>query len=227
VILVIAEPGDQDAALLVAELAPRPAAAVSIVDFAAAPSCLYHPDFEASTVTVAGRSLPVRDIRAVVNALPAVLPGSLSVYEIEEREYQAAELHAWLSYFLSALSCPVINRPSTLSLGGPARGALGWLHLARAAGIPVAPVAISSDDPSGALAQPAPGRLQVTWAPGMTERTLAEEYTGALARRSGVAFLEAWYAEDDSGNVRFAGARSVPDLASEATRRALLAALDA
>jgi hypothetical protein len=227
VILVIAEPGDQGAASLAAELAPLPAAAVSMVDFAAAPSCLHHPDFEASTVTVAGRSLPVREIRAVVNALPAVLPGSLSVYEIEEREYQAAELHAWLSYFLSALRCPVINRPSALSLGGPVRGALGWLHLARAAGIPVAPLAVSSDDPGGAPARPAPGRVGVIWAPGMEERTLTEHYAGALARVSGVAFLEAWYDEDGSGNVRFAGARSVPDLASEATRRALLAALDA
>lgn len=178
-------------------------------------------------VTVAGNAVPVTAIRAVVNALPAVMPGSLAVYEAEEREYQAAELHAWLAYFLSALSCPVLNRPSPLSLGGPVLNPLGWLHLARAAGIPVSPVEVSSQDPPTAPAAPGSERVEVIWVNGMSVRTAAEEYTAALARSCGLAYLNAWYDDDESGNPRLAGARSVPDLASEPTRRALIAALTA
>jgi hypothetical protein len=153
------------------------------------------------------------------------MPASLSVYDAEEREYQAAELHAWLTYFLSALSCPVINRPSALSLGGPVLNPLGWLQLARSAGIPVAPLEVKSDEPPAALAGPAPGRVEVDWVDGLPERTPAEKHTATLARRAGVAYLKAWYDDDGSGQPRFAGARSVPDLASEDARRALIEAL--
>jgi hypothetical protein len=225
VILVIAEPGDQGASALVAELAPRPALAVSWVDFAAAPSCLHHPHFEDSRVTVAGAALSVAAIRGVVNALPAVIPESLDLYDATEREYQAAELHAWLSYFLSALTCTVVNRPSALSLAGPVLNPLGWLHLARAAGIPVAARVVSSDDLATARSVAADRTEPVIWVSGMEARTAAQEHTATLARRSGVAYLEAWFEDDGAGGVRLKGASSLPDLASQRSRRAIVAAL--
>jgi hypothetical protein len=224
VILVIAGDGDAGAEALVAELAPLPATAVGCLDFVAGRSSLRHPDFDASTLTVGGCRLSVGAITGVVNALAAVVPAALTVYDVEEREYQAAELHALLVYFLTALRCPVINRPSRLGLVGPVLNPLGWFHLARAAGLPVVVGEVTSEDPATARAAASRGNVEARWAEGMIPRNAAEQLTAALARRCGLGYLEARY-EDGSGGLRFAGARSVPDLASRETRRALATAL--
>jgi hypothetical protein len=227
VILVLAADGDQGAAALAAELAPRPARVVSCLDFAASPFALHDPGLQASSVTIGGERVPLPAIEAVVNALPAVSPDALVVYDPAEREYQAAEMHAWLSFVLAALPCPVLNPPSRLSLTGPVLNALGWFHLARAAGVPVAATEVSSDDVHGPARAAGADALEVTWASGTAERTCGLRYTGAIARRAGLGYLKAWYRRGASGRPLFAGASSVPDLASESTRRRIAAALGA
>jgi hypothetical protein len=228
VILVLAPAGDPGAAALVAELGPARASALSCVDLAASRSCLCHPDVGASTLTVAGACVAVGDISAVVNVLPAVVPAELTCYDAEEREYQAAELHAWLAFLLSALRCPVVNRPSSLSLTGPVLNPLGWMHRARACGLPLAGMAVCSDDPTPATTVPESRRVTVTWVLGGTAaRTAAERCTARLGRSCDLVHLRAWYVVDESGQARFAGARSLPDLACERTRAALVDALPA
>jgi hypothetical protein len=218
VILILAPHGYEGARALVGELAPFAAAATSWLDFVAAPSSLHHPHFERSTITVGGRTVSVTDIRAVVNALPAVMPGELTVYDVAEREYQAAELHAWLTFFLTALPCLVLNRPSALSLAGPALSPLGWFHLAQKAGVPIAPTDLDSRAQAAATLAPSRAVEEATWVDGMTARTQAERHTAAVAHHAGVDYLTAWY--DDK--LRFTGAQSVPDLASRVTRGAIV-----
>jgi hypothetical protein len=79
-----------------------------------------------------------------LNLLPAVFAEELSFYAEEERAYQTAELQALIVYFLSSLPCPVVNRPSTVSLTGPVQNPAAWLAVASAAGLPVARVTIAS-----------------------------------------------------------------------------------
>jgi hypothetical protein len=223
VILVIAEAGDEGASAFAAELAPVLASVITCSDLAAQASHLSHPEFEDSALSVGGRSLPVSEISGVVNTLPTVAPGSLLVYEPGEREYQASELHAWLTYALSALSCPVVNRPTALSLNGPVLNPLGWFHLAHAAGIPVAAVEVTPDR-ANAGKNSWPDVVEAVCVGGeiaVGSHAVAEAHTLELARHAQVAYLRARYEDEGTGEIRFAGASSVPDLRCDSTRRVL------
>jgi hypothetical protein len=64
-----------------------------------------------------------------------VSPAELGLIRAPDRVYVAAELTAFLRSWLSALPCPVINRPGTT----PSRPEL-WTRLAVRLGIPVEPI---------------------------------------------------------------------------------------
>lgn len=228
-ILVLAGAREGAAAGFAEELAPLPAAVLTCADLAVQQSCLRHPGFADSTIRVAGERMPVAAISGVVNALPAVLPEALTVYAEEERDYQAAELRAWLTFFLSSLGCPVVNRPTPLSLTGPVLSPIGWFHLARAAGIPLAPLELDSDEPGDPLADDdADEHVEVVAVGGALVEpsgTPADRHTALLAQRSGLSYLRARYVHDGATVMRFTGASSVPDLRCAPTRRALAALL--
>ena len=203
-----------------ATLAPIETEVLSLEDLAASPSTLCDPGFERSELTVAGRRIGVRELTGVVSLVPAVLPGLLTFYDEGEREYQAAELHAWLSFFLSSLPCRVVNRPTAISLTGPALSALSWMRLACTAGIATAPLALGSRDIRPVLRGPVAGGADVVCVGGRIvspSDSLAEDTTLRLAESVGVAYLRAWFDEDG----RLLGATSVPDLRPSPTRRAL------
>ncbi len=203
-----------------ATLAPLEAEVLSLEDLAASPSTLCDPGFERSELTVSDRRVGVRELTGVVNLVPTVLPGLLTFYDETEREYQAAELHAWLSFFLSALACRVVNRPTAISLTGPALSALSWLRLAHAAGITTTPLYLESQNIGPALRSPVPGGADVVCIGGHVVSptgSVADDIVLKLAAAVGVNYLRAWFDEDD----RLLGATSVHDLRPEQTRRAL------
>src|SRR5262249_12585777 len=70
------------------------------------------------------------DITGVLVRLAAVSPHDLPYFGEEDREYAAAEMTAFLAYWLSALTCPVVNRPSPSFLLGPAWTNEQWLGFA-------------------------------------------------------------------------------------------------
>jgi hypothetical protein len=225
-ILVLASVIDEAAASFATELALRQAASlVTCADLASAPLNLRYPDFAASTITVRGESISVDYIAGVVNLLPTVLPDELVCYDEGEREYQAAEIHALLTFFLSSLGSPVINRATATSLGGPFLNPLGWRRLARSTGIAVASVELHSD----AFADPFVlssdvDLIEVTCLGNRVispSGTVADEQTLTLARRGGVEYLRAVYTRDDSGALRYVTAHTIPDVRSAATRVAI------
>lgn len=82
-----------------------------------------------------GRLVAAAEIQAVVSMLPWV-----GVYDIPhvapaDRDYVAQEMTAFLLAWLKELECPVIDRPSALSLSGCGRSQLEWLELARGAAL--------------------------------------------------------------------------------------------
>jgi hypothetical protein len=223
VILVLVA-ADGAAAPSAADLFPLEAEVVALEELAAEPSTLFDPDFGRSELTAAGRRVPVSALRGVINLVPAVLPVLLTFYDEEEREYQAGELHAWLTFFLSSLACPVVNRPTAVSLTGPALSALSWLRLARAAGVATAHVALDSRNVGRSLRRPVPDGDDVVCVGGRAVSATgshAEDAAERLARAVGVEYLRAWF----DGDGRLIGATSVPDLRPEPTRRALAAYL--
>jgi len=225
-LLVLASIVDAAAAAFAEQLAD--AAAVSVItcrDLAEHATNLRFPGFEASSLTVRGQVLPVATITGVINLLPAVFPGELVFYPPEEQEYQASEFHALLAFFLTALAVPVVNRASALSLNGPFANPLGWHHLARDLGLPVAAIRLDSDHfinpfavPAGAEAVEASCLGGQLIAP---SGGAAGAHTLALARAARVEYLRAVYLPAARGRVRFLSAHVAPDLRHAATRQAL------
>lgn len=86
---------------------------------------------------VGGNAVRQADIIGVLNRLPCVIGEELVETARRDREYVAAEMTAFLWFWLSSLECPVLNRPTSAGLGGPCLRPEGWVHLAAQAEIPV------------------------------------------------------------------------------------------
>lgn len=91
-------------------------------------------------------------LRGMLCLLPAVYPSELPHIEPGDREYVAAEMTAFLVAWLTSLPCPVLGRPTPLSLTGPLLRQEQWLREAARAGLPVQP---------RLRRLPAPGRLPI------------------------------------------------------------------
>jgi hypothetical protein len=76
-------------------------------------------------------------IRAVLVLLPGIREVDLGQIVPEDRAYVAAEMNAFLFFWLNDLTCSVINRPQAGSLMGPAWGLERWRWEARAVGLPL------------------------------------------------------------------------------------------
>ena len=86
---------------------------------------------------VAGRErLSVAALTGVLVRRSAVVAEELVWLAHEDRAYVAAEANAFLVAWLSALPCPVFNRPTPTSLSGPGWSQLYWQHAAARAGVP-------------------------------------------------------------------------------------------
>ncbi|MBK9259905.1 MAG: hypothetical protein IPM54_08725 [Polyangiaceae bacterium] len=83
-------------------------------------------------------------IRGVLVRMHAALPSDVTYVRASDRSYVATEMTAFLLAWLSALSCPVLGRPTSTSLAGPMLRPEQWLHVAGKAGVPVRPVRRSS-----------------------------------------------------------------------------------
>jgi len=139
-IVILASQLDSDACSLV-----RAWSAFGAVLLSAEDMCNSGWDFQPSdpargTAVVEGQRIKIADFRAVLVRRPAVLAEELIRIDSADRAYVAAETNAFLVAWLSALSCPVVNRPTTTSLCGPAWGELHWrVAAARAGGSWVGP----------------------------------------------------------------------------------------
>lgn len=69
--------------------------------------------------------------------MPCIRSGELTWIQPEDREYVAAEMTAFLLFFLNALPCPRLNRPTPGCLSGPLWSPLRWMVEAARLGIPV------------------------------------------------------------------------------------------
>jgi hypothetical protein len=115
-----------------------------------APSDLSHPGWRfrldrrgnpsAATAVVGGELVDAGAIDGVLTRLPQVSENDLGQIVPADRAYVAAEMSAFLLAWLSALPCPVLNRPTPSCLAGPCWAPERWVHLAARLGIPVRPV---------------------------------------------------------------------------------------
>jgi hypothetical protein len=216
VIVILAREADAAARSLAARWGDA-AAFLCCADIAQGNTAIAQPRITDSTLTLSGRPQPISSIAGVLNLLPAVIPTEINFYAPEERAYQAAEFHALLLYLLAALPCPVINRPTTLSLNGPVFNALGWYHLASRAGIPLAPLATEHDRLIPTFGSLDPDLIEVAILGGRIVRaseTRADTYLTALANEASVHYLAARFWRRQASDIRFVAANCVPDPAA-------------
>jgi hypothetical protein len=102
----------------------------------------YQPThLSASTAVVEGKVIPMSEISGVMSRLSAVLPHEIPHIVEGDRLYVAAEMTAFLSAWLTALPCPVLNRPAATYLLGPTWRSPQWMQAAARLGIPVPAIA--------------------------------------------------------------------------------------
>jgi hypothetical protein len=177
---------------------------------------VFRPSFPESGVMVAdGECIPTKEITGVFTRLPCVMPHELLRMVPEERDYAAAEMHAFLVAWLSTLRCPVVNRPTPGHLAGPAWGRERWISEAAKQGIPVVEFDRDSASDSPLCAPDSVITVVGKDIFGANDPSLGA-YATQLANIAKVTALTVYF---EKANVQFASCSI--DLGNEAVKRAL------
>jgi hypothetical protein len=86
---------------------------------------------------VAGEPVDPDQIDGLVVRTPCVVEQDLPFIAADDRGYVAAEMTAFLAWWLWRLPCPVLNPPTPACLCGPGWSASQWVQRAAAMGMPV------------------------------------------------------------------------------------------
>jgi hypothetical protein len=137
VIIVIASRHDQAARTLVARQGTDSAALLTCEDLSVPGWRHYFAARGVSVAVIGGREVAIEEITGVVSCLPSVSEPELLHIVPADRAYVAAEMTAFLLSWLSALSCPVVNKPSPTCLSGPYWRPEQWAYYAAQVGMRV------------------------------------------------------------------------------------------
>jgi hypothetical protein len=86
---------------------------------------------------IGGQRVRAVDVDGIVVRLPCVPPAALPHIVPHDRVYVAREMTAFLTAWLSDLSCRVVNRPTAVCLAGPGWTVEQWRHAAARLGVEV------------------------------------------------------------------------------------------
>ena len=212
-LVILASPRDVAARALANRWTARDAMLLTPADLSTAGWCFDPAAPGGGSAVIAGQRTRVQDIRGVVTCLPAVLPGDLPHIVPSDRAYVAEEMTAFLLAWLSALACPVVNRPVSPFLAGPNWRPLQWAHAAVRVGIRLPSHAASASGIQTVVA--VAGRcLGVVNQP--IERSIVE-----LAAKAETTLLAVHLRAAEGGTV-FAGADPWPDPSQPEVADALL-----
>ena len=125
-LVVLASRFDAEAQRLVEEWASNDARLLTCDDLASAGWICHLADAPSWTAVIEGRREFVRRIRGVLTRLPWVQDAELPSITASDRPYVAAEMAAFLTFWLSELKCRVLNRPAAGSLNGPTWRSEQW-----------------------------------------------------------------------------------------------------
>lgn len=168
---------------------------------------------------VSGQLVNCKAIRGVLTRRPAILPQELTAIAEADRAYVAAEITAFLTAWLSSLTCPVVNRPRGGCLSGPNWTIERWLMTAARLGINVRPSrrTVPAQAPSGGLMSDERIRVTVVGSEiiGIDDQPRANA-TRLLAQAAGVELLDAYFQGRE-----LIGATCSPDLSDPSIFEAL------
>jgi hypothetical protein len=139
VIVVVAGRSDAAAAALVESWPPDRGRLLTCDDLASAGWRITAGDPAGWRAVVQGDLVPTHRIAGVLTRLPSVTEVELPMIAAEDRHYAAAEMTAFLGYWLTSLPCPVLNRPGAVGLCAPGWRTEQWLLVAHRLGIAAQP----------------------------------------------------------------------------------------
>jgi hypothetical protein len=227
-LIVLASAHDAMARAIVAAWSPWGAALCTPVDLSTPGWCHRVGAPGDGAAVIGGQIVLVEGIAGVLTRLAAVQPEELTHIAAADRHYVAAEMTAFLTAFLSALSCRVLNRPSAGALFGPAWRPEQWIRAAALAGIPVLPCQRStrSDAPAEPRAKVAVDLTVIGDRVFGAADARLTDWAQSLAKAGGVGLLSIGFAKQANGYA-LATVNPSPDLNSpdklNAAREILLA----
>jgi hypothetical protein len=126
VVAVVAHPGDRASAALVRRWSSHDALLLTGADLSRPGWNLTYPGAAGATVVIDGRRIDTAEIDGVLVRTPAIAGDELAAVVAGDRDYCAAEMTAFLTWWLTELRCPVVNRPTAVSLAGPGWSEATW-----------------------------------------------------------------------------------------------------
>lgn len=221
-LVILAKREDSGAAWLADRWRDHDAVVVSPADLSQ-PGWTYHVGSpRLSRMRIGGRAVREEEVSGVLVRMASVGIEDLDHIMPSDRAYVAAEMSAFLLAWLSSLDCPVLNRPTAQSLGGPAFQPEHWVHLASSLGIPTTPVRRDSVTANATFADVPGCELTVvgTTCFGDGDRTLTER-ARLLAENAGTDLLSVRFS-GSSPKGKLASASPWPDVCSPEIADAVL-----
>jgi hypothetical protein len=222
-ILVVASQVDPVAGRLIRELPEGSTALLTCLDLSSTGWRVSSTEADSSVCVASGRLLEEREIDGVLTLLPCVFAPELVHIDPRERRYVAAEMTAFLTFWLSRLRCPKLNAPSGGCLSGPGWRPERWMAAAAEAGLPVKPIRRGTR-PSG----PPGGAQRKAVVTAVGDYYLGDPHpelrrrARSLASAVGLGLLGVEF-EEEGGDYLFSAASTFPDLAETGAADALWA----
>jgi hypothetical protein len=138
VFVVVASRADSAAQAFVRRYAGQGLRLLTPDDLSCVGWCYRLGAIETAMAVIGGQPVAVRDIAGVITRLPFVSEYDVDHIAAADRAYVAAEMQAFLFSWLTALTCPVLNRPTPHCLAGLAWSPAQWVNAAARLGLPVA-----------------------------------------------------------------------------------------
>jgi len=223
-IVIVANRWDRTAKACAARWARYDARVLTAQDLSTAGWRQRLSQLDGGTAVIGGQLVPQREIMGVLTLLPCITEGELVEIASEDRPYVAAEMTAFLLFWLSSLQCPVLNRPTPMCLSGPYWRREKWVRVAAQAGIPVQAFQRRAVPGSNAGEDTVPGATIVTVAGksviGETDPALLLQ-AQRLAELTGVELLGVHFSSPER-DARFVTASTFPDLSDDRIAEAVL-----
>lgn len=202
-ILIFSSSYDQSAHQLAKRWESYGAVLVTPSDLTVAGWRYYQNNIASSTINSSGKLIPINTIAGVITRLEGIYEQELKHIVAKDRTYVAAEITAFLMAFLTEITCPVLNRPSTLSLCGPSWRQEKWLHMAAKLEIQSVPFYRTSSS-KALLSEYLPHAISVTVIGnkhfGSFDYLLVKQ-TRSLAEAAGVDLLVAYFTKPENGSL--------------------------
>lgn len=137
IFVVVASCADSAAQAFVRRYAGQGLRLLTPEDLSCAGWCYRLGAMETAMAMIGGQPVAVCNIAGVITRLPFVSTDDIDHIAAADRAYVAAEMQAFLFSWLTALRCPVLNRPTAHCLAGPAWSPAQWVNVAARLGLPV------------------------------------------------------------------------------------------